>query len=42
MILIMYGTSSVIVVAGLKRDRSTGGTKALREVAISSFAVRAK
>jgi len=41
MILIIYGTSSVIIVVGLKRDLSTGGTRALREVPISSLAVLA-
>lgn len=41
MILIMYGTSSVIVVVGLKSDLSMGGKSPLSEVPISSLAVRA-
>jgi hypothetical protein len=41
MILIMYGTSSVMVVVGLKSDRSMGGRRPFSEVPISSFAVLA-
>ena len=41
MILIMYGTNSVMVVVGLKRDRNMGGRSPLSEVPISSLAVLA-
>ena len=41
MILIMYGTNSVMVVVGLKRDRNMGGRSPLSEVLISSLAVLA-
>ena len=41
MILIIYGTSSVMVVVGLKRDRNMGGRRPLSEVPISSLAVLA-
>jgi len=41
MILIIYGTSSVMVVVGLKRDRNMGGRSPLSDVPISSLAVLA-
>jgi hypothetical protein len=41
MILIIYGTNSVMVVVGLNRDRSIGGKSPLSEVPISSLAVLA-
>jgi hypothetical protein len=41
MILIMYGTNSVMVVVGLNSDRNMGGRRPLSDVPISSLAVLA-